>query len=721
MRIFRFFLLTLLIAAASAATASDTAAVRALIDRIAPGRSADFELSVCQLPDSARYFELYAAPGGRVGIRANDNLSLSTGFGWYLKHHTGNQICWNNMTATLPGRLPLPSSPERHVNPMPYTYYLNYCTHSYSMAFWDSQRWQQEIDWMALHGVNLPLMLGGAELLWNNVMERFGYSPEEIEAFIAGPAFQAWWLMNNLEGWGGPSTEKWNRERAELQKLNIRRMRELDIHPVLPGYAGMVPHDSAEKLGLNVADPGRWCDFVRPAFLQPTDSSFAHIADIYYDELTRLFGKADFYAIDPFHEGGNSRGVDLAESARRLNAAMKRANPDAKWVIQGWQENPRREILEATPAGDMVVLDLWAEAMPQWGDTLSPRRRPDGYGDHEWIQCMLLNYGGNVGLHGKMQSLPESFRKARDSRFAETMVGVGLTMEGIENNPVMYEMMTELPWLDTVPDADTWLESYIRARYSMDRIPGDLDRAWKLLAHSIYDSKPYTRQQGTTESVFCARPALDIRDASSWAGSEPYYNPDDVILAASLFDLCRNAGIGAGNNNFEYDYVDIMRQANAERARRLNDSIAAAFRAGNLAAFDRNSAAFLRLMERQDSLLATRPEFRLSTWLDRAREVAPTEEDIPLMEWNARLLISTWGDRAAADRGGLHDYGNREWNGMLSPDGLYGRRWRLWLRRLRVALADGRGEESLDPVDWYEVESAWVEEPLREGLKSFNN
>ena len=54
------------------------------------------------------------------------------------------------MTADLPDVLPLPSRPERHITDAAQRYYLNYCTHSYSMAFWDWERWQKEIDWMAL-------------------------------------------------------------------------------------------------------------------------------------------------------------------------------------------------------------------------------------------------------------------------------------------------------------------------------------------------------------------------------------------------------------------------------------------------------------------------------------------------------------------------------------------------------------------------------------------
>lgn len=50
----------------------------------------------------------------------------------------------------------LPASPKtRFVSPVKWRYYMNVCTVSYSSAFWSWDRWQQEIDWMALHGINL--------------------------------------------------------------------------------------------------------------------------------------------------------------------------------------------------------------------------------------------------------------------------------------------------------------------------------------------------------------------------------------------------------------------------------------------------------------------------------------------------------------------------------------------------------------------------------------
>lgn len=340
--------------------------------------------------------------GTRVVVRGNNYVSIATGVNWYLKYYAGVHLCWNNMKACLPEKLPEVKQKERHETDLPYRYDFNYCTYSYSMAFWDWDRWEKEIDWMALHGVNMPLAITGMETVWFKVLKQLGYSKEEINRFIAGPGFLAWWYMNNLEGWGGPNPDSWYKQQEELQHKILNRMYELGMEPVFPGYAGMVPANAGEKLGLDVADPGKWCGFRRPGFLQPTDPAFLRIASLYYTEMRRLYGKARFFSIDPFHEGGNTRGVDLAATGEAILKAMKQSNPEAVWVIQAWQANPRPAMIDGLKAGDLMVLDLSSENRPMWGDKESPWYREKGYKQHEWLYCMLLNYGGNVGMYGRM-------------------------------------------------------------------------------------------------------------------------------------------------------------------------------------------------------------------------------------------------------------------------------------------------------------------------------
>ena len=203
--------------------------ITGLLERIDPGASGKFKIELQR--GGTDFFELDQA-GNKVVVRGNNYVSIATGIHWYLKYHAGIHLSWNCMKAQLPDVLPPVPRKERHETALQDRYYLNYCTHSYSMAFWDWARWEQEIDWMALHGINLPLALVGADTVWRNVLLKLGYTKDEANAFIAGPAFQAWWLMNNLEGWGGPNSDQWYEDRVALQKKILKRMREYGIRPV---------------------------------------------------------------------------------------------------------------------------------------------------------------------------------------------------------------------------------------------------------------------------------------------------------------------------------------------------------------------------------------------------------------------------------------------------------------------------------------------------------
>jgi len=667
--------------------------VERLLERIDRGAADKFKMEVVKADED--FFEL-DQEGDKVVIRGNNYVSLATGVNWYLKYYAGIHLSWNQMKVRLPESLPVVKQKERHTTALPYRYDFNYCTYSYSMAFWDWERWEKEIDWMALHGINMPLTVTGVEVVWMNVLEKLGYQKEEMNRFIAGPGFLAWWYMNNLEGWGGPNPDSWYRQQEQLLHKILNRMSEFGMEPVLPGYAGMIPADAGEKLGLDVTDPGKWCGFRRPGFLQPTDPAFGKIADLYYAEMRRLCGKVRFFSIDPFHEGGNTEGVDLTATGRAILKAMKKSNPEAVWVIQAWQANPRPAMVDGLKAGDLLVLDLSSENRPMWGDPDSPWYREKGYKQHDWLFCMLLNYGGNVGMYGRMDRIIEAFYRAKDHPNGRTLKGVGMTMEGIENNPVMYELILELPWRQEKFGKEKWLEGYVFARYGKN--DPHLLKAWQIMAETAYNC-PEIRE-GTTESVFCARPAEDIRSASSWGSSRMYYQAEEFRKAARY--MLEVAEQYKGNNNFEYDLVDVVRQTIADRGNELQKQVTAAYRAKNQKLFTRLSEEFLELILLQDRLLSCRTEFMVGTWLQQARKIGAGPEEKELYEWNARTQITVWGDRIAADQGGLHDYAHREWAGLLKD--FYYSRWKTWFKELKNRL-EGKTPQK---IDWYGMEEPWT-------------
>ncbi len=658
--------------------------INGLLERISEGASDRFTTEI--VPADKEYFEL-EQNGDKIMVRGSNYVSIATGINWYFKYYLHIHLSWNSMKATLPATLPTVPAKERHETSIAYRYEFNFCTFSYGTAFWDWTRWEQEIDWMALHGVNMPLMLTGTETVWRNLLLELGYSKNEVNNFIAGPAFQAWWQMNNLEGWGGPNPDSWYDNQQILGNKILNRYRQYGIQPVMPGYSGMVPSNAASKLGLSVADPGTWCTFQRPAFLLPTDNRFAEIADAYYRHMKLLFGDdLKYFTADPFHEGGNVGSVDLPSAGTAIFSAMTRANSDAKWVIQSWHANPRLQMIDPMDAGKVIVLDLFSDGSPKW--------KTPGYGKHDWIYTMLHNFGGRTGMFGRMDFIASTFNDAvNDATAGPKLKGVGVAPEGYELDPVMYELLFELPWRNEKVNVNNWIDGYIQTRYGTN--DPKLKDAWTLLEKTVY--KGAAGQEGATESVLCARPALDINSVSTWGSSNISYNINDLRRTAmALLDVAENY---RGNDNFEYDLVNVVSQTLADYGYNLQKSITAAYRAGDKTAFASLSSRFLNLILAQDRLLATRKEFLVGRWIEQAKSLGSTEAEKTLYEWNARTLITVWGTKNAANNGELHDYSYRSWSGLMKD--VYHKRWEAYFQLLTQRL-NGATVADIDFFDTYE-------------------
>ena len=68
----------------------------------------------------------------------------------------------------------------------------------YSTVWWNWTRWEREIDWMALNGINMPLAFEGQEkVMYDMLIEDFGFTDSELSTFMSGPAFLPWSVYSN--------------------------------------------------------------------------------------------------------------------------------------------------------------------------------------------------------------------------------------------------------------------------------------------------------------------------------------------------------------------------------------------------------------------------------------------------------------------------------------------------------------------------------------------
>lgn len=467
-------------------------------------------------------------------------------------------------------------------------------------------------------------------------------------------------------------------------------MCQLGIEPVVQGFPGIVPsflHDKYPK--ACVVSQGKWNGFQRPSILLPQGQLFNRMAQVYYDNMKKYYGTdLRYFGGDLFHEGGNAKGVDLSSTASKVQKCMLSYFPDAKWVLQGWNDNPAPALLAGLDKKHVLLINLAGEIDASW-------KQSDEFGQTPWIWGSVNHFGGKTDMGGQLPVLVEQPHRALAASQHGRLKGLGILPEGIHTNPVVYDLALQTAWSDTVPSVDHLLRQYIWYRYGTWN--DDLYRAWQLLANSVYGEFE-VKGEGTYESVFCARPSLHVTSVSTWGPKKMQYQPEKLLQALVLF---RKAAVHfKGSETYEYDLVDLARQVMANNARNVYNQVVHAYNEKDSLALNRYSSTFLHLIDLQDSLLSTNKFFLLGKWLQAARQYGENEQDQKQALVNARTLISYWGPDDATTR--LHDYANKEWAGLLKQ--YYAPRWRAFFAMLAGQL---RGEEPQTP-DFFSMERTWA-------------
>ena len=563
------------------------------------------------------------------------------------------------------------SHAESVATPAPVRLAYNYCTLSYTFAYYGEKEWTDEVERLSVAGYNAALLMDGTFKVWELTLRELGMSEEDIFAFIPDECARAWWLMGNLAGEGGPLDQATIDADGARGRFIAEKMREKGIEPVLQGFYGMVPANLAVAPLLN---QGKWCDcYDRPPILDPTSPDFERCAAAWYRSIETVYGiKPKYLAGDLFHEGGKSEGIDVTAAVRAVQSAQQTAFPGVTWVVQAWMENPTQKVRAGLDPRytliEALVKDMSAFASDDATCELD-------FGELPWIWCEVLNFGGNHGLYGNLKTFARLGRAAK-GKGARTFRGFGSLSEGFFTNPVcsdLFEYMMMKPAGTELTDAElaAWLDDWVDRRYDLNSLTpsaGDkLREAWRIIASTAYACGRC--QEGTVENVICAKPGWTANSASSWGPKDGlWYDPARFERAAELFDEAWKESLSASNStavaNFARDRYDVRRQAWANRLRALVPQL------------KDNAPARREFLNEAESFnvctaFGIPPEFRLSTWLDLARARAGERGEKAWMR-----MITTW---AGAKYGAtfLADYANREYAELVRDH--YLPRWRRFL------------------------------------------
>ena len=635
------------------------------------------------------YFH-YSVRNGKLNIEGNSAVSLCRGFYDYVKSQHYGLYSWSGNNISLPGQLPDVSA-RKVESPFDHHYLFNVCTYGYSMPYWDWERWEKEIDWMALHGIDMPLALVAYEGIMYRVWKKMGLTDDEINAYFVGPAHLPWMRMGNVSGIDGPLNADWYRDQIALQHKILDRMRSLGMQPICPGFPGFVPQAFKRLYPDLKLLQSHWAGAFSNWMLSPEEDLFVEIGTAFIREWEKEFGPCAYYLIDSFNEmeipfpakGSQERYDLLAHYGERVYESVRRANPDATWVMQGWMFGFQRNIwdyetlgalLSKVPDDKMLLLDLAVDYNKNFWHSEVNWEYYKGFYNKPWVYSVIPNMGGKTGMTGVLEFYANGHLEALASANRGRLIAHGMAPEGIENNEVIYELLSDAGWSGSRINLQQWLEDYSINRYGS--CPPAIRAYWQGVLRSVYGTftdhprynwqfRPGLVRKGSINATTDFYRAIEhFAEAADELGKTPLYQADLLELTALY--------LGA-------------------KAELLVQAIDNMYVAGDTATAAKYESDFVRLLSGMDHLLTAHPTLRLERWVDFARRHGVNEVQRNQYERNAKRIVTVWGPP-------IDDYSARVWSGLIRD---------YYLPRWQHYFSSRKSGQSFDFPAW---ERQWVEQ-----------
>ena len=613
--------------------------------------------------DSTEYYST-EVKCGKLTVKASSTIAACRGFYDYVKANHYGMFTWTVNNIDLP--IWFPKQELRKVTtPFVHRQYMNVCTMGYTAPYWKFETWEKELDWMALHGIDMPLAPIGSEAIFARVWKKLGLTEEEIGDFVVGPAHFPWFRMGNMSKLDGNLSQAYYDQTIDLAHQLVDRMNELGMSPIYNAFAGFVPKGikrvfpDAELIHTGW-DNG---EYYVSSFISPETELFQTIATEYIKEWEAEFGKGEFYLADSFNEmkvpfakkGTQERFDQIASYGKHLYNSIASANPDATWVLQGWMFGYQRYIWDPesiralfsqVPDDKMLLLDLSVDFNYDIWESEYTWNYAKGIYGKKWIYSTTPNFGGRTCPMGDIDFYLNGHLNALNSPNRGKLIGLGSAPEGVENNEVIYEAVYDAAWKQDSTDVREWLEDYTVARYG--KSSEDLKTYWeKMLASSYGMCSSRAEYRIQQQPIYLLGGRYDVTPAH-FEGLEAFIAAADDLKRNEdyLTDLALNAGFYAFG-----------------KAELLASEIHRAYLCGDKERASELEVRFEDLMLRADRFFESNPVTRLERWIDFARQWGVDEAEADKYEIDARRLITVWGPGHEHD--GLNDYACRMWSGVI--------------------------------------------------------
>lgn len=614
-----------------------------LISRNTPRIADSFILRDIEADNGLDRYEIYAEDK-KVVLAGNSPLSRAMAYYEYLSRFHNVVITSGDYDISYISSAPLPEEKicktvKRKIRAM-----TSYEMFSLSGNFYGFDRWEKEIDFMAMRGFNRALQPVGFDAVLYRTLTEIGMPENFCLEFSSGPAFIINQLTGNIAATNPVNSKEYLERKLTVGRLISDRERELGIEPIFPAALPSVPFSLRKKyIKMDIFRAPMWYNFPPIFFIRPKNAFFSVFNKKFLQIQREALGETHSYIFEPIYEsdkkGFNSHLTDLGKGLEEMLAEF-----DEDAVCYMHTSSINADFFKSCSADKYIFIDDCA--MKENSNLLDGK---------SYITELKGNRYGRTGIYGNVE-------KVCNDPFSGSPLGAALSFDTFEINHVFCAAALEAVTADGGFDADAFIRDFCRKRYKTDAYDDDIIALMKLC-----DSDE------CCGSIICARPCTNVKHTAPFDTIERSYDFHKLYDIADRIlrsDARRTDALRA-------DVQSIVRQFLSDLAYPVYLKATEFFREKNVRNFEQASNLFLEICEDIDRLLRTREETNFCTKYVQAQELGSSKDEKEALQINYLLLHTIWGP---FDHSILYDTVWNEWGGLVKD--YYEARWHMYYRSL---------------------------------------
>ncbi|MBR3835589.1 MAG: alpha-N-acetylglucosaminidase C-terminal domain-containing protein [Clostridia bacterium] len=650
------------------------------IARNTPKVKDNFIIKLIESDNGRDCYEVYAEDK-KIVLAGNSNLSLCMAFYRYLNECCNVVITDGDYDISYIATTPLPTKKFTRTVKQKIRARTSYEMFSLEGNYWGFDRWEKEIDFMAMHGINTAFQPVGFDGVLYRTLREIGFAEDAAIDFMSGPAFLMRQLTGNVAAMNSVHSKEYLERKIYIGKKITEREKELGITPVLPALIPSVPFNLRRKyMKMDIFKAPMWYNFP-PIFYIKAENAFFEIFNRKFLEIQRdSLGETDAFLFEPLYDvdkkGYNSHLVSIGQA---LTDSLAQHNPDA--VCYTHLSSISEDFFKkASPEKFIIIND-------------SKEERPQFLQDKKHLVAIKGNSYGRTGLCGDIDTVSRCPYAVSKS---ENLLGTALEIDTFSENPMYCAVALHATTANEAFDADEFVKDYACKRYRTEDFADEIIR----LKNLCYNTDE------CSGSIICARPSTRLKHTA------PYDTLERKYECSELFEIARDIveSDTRKNDKMRLDIVCIIRQLLGELAYPIYLKATEFFKAENVRNYEQASNLFLEICQDMDRLLKTQESLNLSSKFEEAHALGNNKDEQQSIDLNFLMYHTIWGP---IDRSILYDTAWCELGGLVKD--FYAQRWFMYFRALAAYFDNPKKLKDFSrkqPLDRHEYKKSYQHKRL---------